>query len=283
VDHATVSVLLHRTKTTMRDIFSEMFSGAPIDPTEAARRSLRPRSRARFYAQAQVGEVSEHGQRKFHILLDHRPVRTPMRRTLAAPARPLAEAIAAEWEAQRELIDPARMPLTRLANAIIDGVATEPSPVAAEIANYLGSDLLFYRAAEPEGLVASQARHWDPVIDWARDALGARFVLAQGVVFVAQPAAAIAAATRAIPYNAANPNDIWPLGALSAVTTLTGSALLALALGRGRLTVDEAWAAAHVDEDWQMLKWGHDEHAMARREARFAEMQAAATVLRYTG
>ena len=118
--------------------------------------------------------------------------------------------------------------------------------VADEVAKYLGSDLLCYRAEAPEGLVARQAQAWDPVLAWARDALGARFVLVQGVVHVAQPREAIAAARAAIP---AEP---WRLGAVASITTLTGSALLALALSAGAIDADAAWAAAHVDEDWQM-------------------------------
>jgi chaperone required for assembly of F1-ATPase len=138
--------------------------------------------------------------------------------------------------------------------------------------------MVLYRAAEPEGLVARQRRHWDPVVAWAHDQLGARFVLVQGVVHVAQPEGALAAATRAIP-SGVDAADCWRLGALNVVTTLTGSALLALALGAGRIDADAAWSAAHVDEDWNMEFWGRDELALQRRAFRFAEMQAAATVL----
>ena len=109
--------------------------------------------------------------------LDGKPVRTPARRAPAAPTRALAEAIANEWNAQQQNIDP-RMPLTRLANTIIDGVADKSAVVADEVAQYLGSDLLFYRADAPAGLVARQAQHWDPVLEWAHAALGARFILA---------------------------------------------------------------------------------------------------------
>jgi chaperone required for assembly of F1-ATPase len=116
------------------------------------------------------------------------------------------------------------------------------------------------------------------VLDWARDSLGARFVLAEGVIHVAQPEAAVAAAATAIP-KGADVAQAWRLGALSVVTTLTGSALLSLALAAGRLSADEAWAAAHVDEDWNMTFWGRDELALQRRSYRFADMQAAATVL----
>jgi chaperone required for assembly of F1-ATPase len=200
-------------------------------------------------------------------------VRTPARRVLAAPTLVLAEAIAAEWQAQKDVIDPAKMPLTRLANAIIDGVADAPQPVAAEIAKYLASDLLLYRAGAPPGLVERQAQHWDPILDWARQALGADFKLGEGVVHVAQPEAALAAARAAIPL------EPWRLGAVHAMTTLTGSALIALAMARGALSADAAWQAAHVDEDWNLAQWGRDEMAAARREFRFAEFQAAATVL----
>src|SRR6185295_9557220 len=152
-------------------------SREPIDPTEAARRHMRPNLPRRVYQAVSV-EAEEGG---FAVRLDGKPARTPARRSLAAPVRSLAEAIAAEWDAQTERIDPAKMPLTRLANTIIDGVAATPEPVAAEIAKYLGCDLLFYRAEAPDRLVARQAEQWDPILDWARAALGARFVLAQGV------------------------------------------------------------------------------------------------------
>jgi len=253
----------------LRDIFTDLFAPEALDPIEAARRAMRPPRPRRFYEEAGV-EEAESG---FRVVLDGRPVRTPARGFLVAPSRRLAEVIADEWDAQRESIDPSTMPVTRLANSIIDGVVTAPAPVAADIAKYLGSDLLFYRADGPQRLVERQARLWDPVLAWARDALGARFVLAQGVVHAAQPESAITAARAAIP------DDPWRLGALHAITTLTGSAILALALLHGRLSADEAWEAAHVDEDWNMEQWGRDEVALARRAARRAEMDAAATVL----
>lgn len=255
----------------MRDILDDLFGNQPLDPTEAARRNMRPQLRKRFYSQATVGEGAP-----FPVLLDGRPVKTPAKNLLAAPVRALSQAIAAEWEAQDERIDPAVMPLTRLANSILDGVATAPAPVADEVAKYLGSDLLCYRAGTPEGLVAAQARHWDPILAWAREALGARFVLGEGVMFVAQPEHAVTAA------RAALPADPWRLGAAHVITTLTGSALIALAVAQARLDAEQAWDAANVDEDWNMHLWGRDELALQRRAARFAEMQAAATVLALT-
>jgi chaperone required for assembly of F1-ATPase len=255
----------------MREILEDLFGNEPLDPTEAARRSMRPHLRKRFYETARVGEAPP-----YPILLDGRAIRTPAGDTLAAPTPALAQAVAAEWDAQGERIDPAAMPLTRLANTIIDGVAPDPQPVADEVAKYLGSDLVCYRAATPEGLVAKQAQHWDGILAWAHESHGAHFVLSEGVMFVAQPQSAVAAARAAIP------SDPWRLGAVSLITTLTGSALIALAVAAGRLGVDEAWAAAHVDEDWNMDFWGRDELAMQRRAARFADMQAAGTVLTLT-
>jgi chaperone required for assembly of F1-ATPase len=117
------------------------------------------------------------------------------------------------------------------------------------------------------------------VLAWARRSLAARFIQIEGVIFVAQPSEALAAARAAIPADANNVKDIWCLGAVSAITTLTGSALLALALAHGQIDVEAAWAAANVDEDWQMEQWGRDELALERRANRLAELQAAATVL----
>ena len=250
----------------MREFFE---NATPQNPMEAARRGARPILRKRFYERASTAPEGP----LYAVRLDDKPVRTPAGRPLAAPTRALAEALAAEWEAQHDVIDPAKMPLTRLANSIIDGVSERSAPVAEEIARYLASDLICYRAGSPLGLVERQARKWGPIVEWARDVLGARLLLAEGVTHIAQPEAALAAAGAAIP------SDPWRLGALHSVTTLTDSALLALALAQGRITADEAWTAAHVDEDWNMEQWGRDELALERRAYHYAELRAAATVL----
>src|ERR1700689_893032 len=140
----------------MRDLFENT---PPDDPIEATRRRMRTALPRRFYETAATVAV----RGGFAVGLDDKPVRTPARRVLAAPTLALAEAIAAEWQAQKDVIDPAKMPLTRLANAIIDGVADTPLPVAAEVAKYLASDLLFYRPSSPPGLVERQRRDWDPI------------------------------------------------------------------------------------------------------------------------
>ena len=241
----------------------------PANAVEAARRSSRPLLRRRFYAKAAATRVAA----GHAVVLDGKSARTPAGRVLAAPTPALAQALAAEWEAQGEMIDPATMPRTRLANAIIDGVADRPGSVAAEVERYLAADLVCYRATAPQGLRERQAAHWDPILASTRNKLGAPFALGDGVIHVAQPAAALAAARAAIPA------DPWRLGAVHAVTTLTGSALIALALARGGLSAEAAWKAAHVDEDWNMEQWARDELALERRAYRHAEFLAAAMVL----
>jgi chaperone required for assembly of F1-ATPase len=248
----------------------DLFANTPQDgPVEAVRRGAQQALRRRFYAKATAAA----GATGYAVLLDDKPVRTPARRNLAAPTLALAQALAAEWDGQSDLIDPAKMPLTRLANAIIDGVVDAPQPVAEEIVKYLGSDLLIYRAAGPPRLVERQARYWDPILAWASEALGARFALGEGIVHVTQPQAAVAAA------RAFLPADPWRLGAMHVLTTLTGSALIALALAHRQISAEAAWQAAHVDEDWNLEQWGRDELAVQRRSFRFAEFQAAATML----
>ncbi len=214
----------------------------------------------------------------FRVLLDGKPIHTPARRELALPTRALAEAVAAEWDAQGEHIDPGAMPLTRLVNSALDGVAGREAEVRAEIVKYAASDLLCYRAEGPADLVRRQAQAWDPVLAWVRAALGTRLVIGQGIAPVAQPPAAGAAIERALAGL-----DAFALAAHHVMTTLTGSALLTLAHAGGRLTAEEAWAAAHVDEDWQISQWGEDAEAAARRQRRWAEMQAASRLLALLG
>ncbi|MEW6642921.1 MAG: ATP12 family protein [Pseudomonadota bacterium] len=254
----------------MRELFDEVAGQSPLDPNEAARQSSRPQLRKRFYQSVGVAATAD----GHAVVLDGRTIRTPAKQPLVAPSEAIAAAIAAEWDAQQDTIDPASMPLTRLANSVIDGVAPRMAEVADDIVKYLGTDGLFYRADHPQALVARQAEHWDPVLFWAADSLGAHFILAEGVMHVRQPDAAIAAA------RAALPQDAWRLGALHVVTTLTGSALLALALLHGRLDADAAWTAAHVDEDWNIAQWGADDEVTSRRAARLADFEAAALVLR---
>jgi chaperone required for assembly of F1-ATPase len=246
----------------------EAGDGERQDPVRAARGHAKPALPRRFYTEAAVDE----GPDGFRLTLDGRPANTPGRNPLRLPDRILAEAVAAEWGAQDTLIDPARMPLTRLANTAIDGVAPRLHAVADDLCAYAGTDLLAYRAADPERLVAAQAAVWDPILDWARDDLGARVILSEGVMHVEQPTGTVAALATAV----RSVTDPFRLAGLHTLTTLTGSLLIALAVLRGRLTPAEAWAAAHVDETYQAAVWGRDAEAEARLEARRAEFDAAA-------
>jgi chaperone required for assembly of F1-ATPase len=253
----------------MRELFDEVAGQSPLDPQEAVRRATRTQQRKRFYTSAGVGEIDG----GFSVTLDSKPIKTPSGKIVIAPKREIAEAIAVEWQAQQEIIDPLTMPLTRLANSVVEAVADRIDAVADDIEKYLGSDLLFYRAGHPEGLVAREAAHWDPIVFWAAETLGAHFMLAEGIVHVRQPKTAIASA------RAAFPDDPWSIAALHVVTTLTGSALLALALAHGVREPHQIWAAAHVDEDWNIEKWGIDEEVAARRAARLVDFQAATKIL----
>jgi chaperone required for assembly of F1-ATPase len=225
----------------------------------------------RFYKAA--GVVQRGGQ--FHVVLDGRPIRTPKKNTVMVPSRALGEAIAAEWDAQAAQIDPATMPLTRYANTILDGIVGREAEIRTDIAKYAGTDLLCYRADSPQELVDAQAARWDPLLAWARADLKMPLVATEGMMPVAQQADTLARAEAALADL-----DAFRLAAMHTMTTLMGSVVLALGVLKGRLIAQEAWGAAHVDEDWQIRKWGEDAEAAARRQRRWEEMQAAERMLR---
>lgn len=254
----------------MRELFDEVAGRSPLDAGEGTGRTTRGPQRKRFYTQAAVAETSD----GFAVRLDGKPVRTPSGRALVVSNREIAEAIAAEWDAQKQFLDPLTMPLTRFANSVIEAVVDRIDAVADDIVKYLGSDLLFYRAGHPEALAAREAALWDPVLFWAAEALGAHFILAEGIVHVRQPDSAVRAAREAFP------SDLWSIAALHVITTLTGSALLALALLHNVLDSGQVWAAAHVDEDWNAEQWGVDAEVAARRAGRLVDFSAAVHILK---
>lgn len=255
----------------MRDLLEQMEEEKrQAQPMAAAQAPMRPQLPKRFYTQADIAS----GEDGFAIQLDGKPVRTPGRKPLVFENEGLARLVAAEWQAQETEIDPATMPATRLLNTALDGVAADPQAVFEDILKYASSDLLCYRAGSPQGLVERQNEHWDPVVDWLRDEVGAAFVLGEGVMHVAQPREAVAV------FSAQLRRHDGPirLACLHTFTSLTGSAFLALAIAEGRLSAEDAWAAAHVDEDWNISFWGEDAEAAARRAARWLEMKAAADI-----
>lgn len=221
----------------------------------------------RFYQEVAIKDEGGPGA---SLLLDGKPVRTPGKAPLVLPTRALASAIAVEWRAQKDRIDATTMPLTKLANSAIDGVVGREQAVIGDILAFAGADLLYYRAQGPHGLTEAQKKHWDPVLAWVKEALGAPLILSEGVVHVAQPSASLDRLKATLAGR-----DGFSLAALHVMTSLTGSALLALAVAFGLMTPEAAWKAAHVDEDWQISQWGEDAEAAARRKNRWRDFAAA--------
>lgn len=221
----------------------------------------------RFYERATVGEGRL-------ILLDGRPVKTPGRAELAPPTAALAEAIAAEWNGQGERIEPRSMPLTGLVNAAIDRIAPDPDAFARGLAAYGESDLLCYRAEGPPSLVARQAAHWDPLLAWARRRYDLDFVVTGGVIHRAQPQATIDRLRHEVLAR-----DAFALAGLSPLVTVSGSLVVALALAEGGADLESAWAAASLDEQWQLDQWGEDKEAVAALAARRADFEAGSRLL----
>lgn len=217
----------------------------------------------RFWKAAQVTAGSEGGPEGgpegFSVALDGRPVRTPAKAALILPTAAMAAAIAAEWDAQQGVLRPETMPMTRMANSAIDKVRVLQAAVVAEVAGFGASDLLCYRAEDPDELVQRQRQGWDPLLDWAATRLQAPLVQTGGIMPVAQPEASLARLTRAV-----EARDAFRLTALHDLVSITGSLVLGLAIAEGRLTPDEAWALARIDEDWQAEQWGVDEEAAAQ-------------------
>lgn len=211
----------------------------------------------RFWSDVSV----EHDAGGIGIRLDGRVVKTPAKAALIVPTRPLADAIAAEWDAVDGAVDPNVMPFTRSANAAIDKVAVQFDEVAQMLSEYGGSDLLCYRADGPDGLERRQAKTWDPLLDWADEKFGARLIPTAGIMPVAQSPDAVKFI--AAPLFAAT---AFELTALHDLVALSGSLVIALAVAQGRLSADAAWSVSRLDEEWQAEQWGVDEDAAQSAE-----------------
>ncbi|MGK6318154.1 ATP12 family chaperone protein [Sphingomonas sp. DT-204] len=214
----------------------------------------------------------------FGIALDGRPVRTPGRAPLAVPNEALAEAIAEEWRSVGETIEPSAMPLTGLANAAIDRIASDPATFAAGLARYGESDLLCYRAESPAPLVERQYAAWDPLLDWARGRYDVHFETTAGVIHRPQPEATLARLREVVAHLGP-----FELAGLSPLVTVTGSLIAALALLEGAADLETIWRASRVDDDWQAEQWGEDELARQAAEARRTDFEAGARFLRLLG
>lgn len=212
----------------------------------------------------------------FTVYLDGRTVRTPAKTAFVLPSLALAEACVAEWDAQEEKIDPSTMPMTRTANSAIDKLGSQHAEVADMLAAYGDSDLTCYRADQPEGLVARQAEAWDPLLDWADEALGARLEPRTGIIHAPQSEAALSSLRDAV-----HAMDAFQLAGFHDLVSLTGSLVIGFAIHRGKLSPDAAWDLSRVDETWQIEQWGDDEEAAELAEikrqalldaARFCEL-----------
>jgi chaperone required for assembly of F1-ATPase len=208
------------------------------------------------------------------VTLDGRPLRTPGRRELLLPSAVLAQAIAAEWDAQQGDIRPPTMPLFRLAATALDRTALERDLVIRDTANYAGTDLVCYRADQPPALAARQAAVWQPLVDWARMRYDAALAVTTGILPTRQSEATLHAFAAVVAAQ-----DDFRLTALHGLTAACGSLVIALALMEGRLAADEAFAASQLDETFQIEAWGEDAEAAQRREALAADIAAAARFL----
>ncbi len=208
------------------------------------------------------------------VTLDGKPLRTPARKALVVPTARSREAIADEWRAAGETVEPRAMVLTGLANAAIDQVAPDRAAFAAGLARYAEADLACYRAEGPRPLVDRQAREWDGLLSWARRRFDVDFATTVGVIHVAQPAATVERLAHAVAAL-----DAFRLAGLSPLVTIGGSLIAGLAVLEKALTPDAAWAAVSIDEAWQIEQWGADAEAEAAMAARHRDFMAAARFL----
>lgn len=223
----------------------------------------------RFYKKASATDEAP-----FAVRLDDRPMRTPGGKPQVVPTRALAEAMAAEWEAQGEHLDLAGMVLTKAVNTAIDRIEPRRAEVVDELSRFAGSDLLCYRAPTPRELADRQVRMWDPWLDWARRELDITLRAASGIMHVEQPAESIEATRRAIAEF-----DSYALTAIHPAITISGSAILGLAFGRGQIGPLELLTLSRVDEDYQAERWGEDAEAAAVRQNRLDDLMLAARIL----
>jgi len=213
----------------------------------------------RFWKAASVEEIPD----GHAVRLDGRPVKTPAKAALVLPTRAMAEAVAAEWDAQTGVVKPASMPVTRAANSAIDKVAVQFDEVAGLLCAYGGSDLLCYRAMGPAALIRRQEAAWDPLLHWSSEALGAPLHATRGVAYVDQPEQSLSRLSARI--TALTP---FQLAAVHDLIAISGSLVLALAVIDRRLSLDAAWVISRVDETWQAEQWGEDEDAAAQEALR---------------
>ena len=252
-----------------------MAEGKPSDgPRIPGKEAMQPELRKRVYKSV----LTEPRGDEYVVMLDGRPVRTPSKSVLSLPNVELASELAQEWDSQVDVIDPATMTMTKIANTAIDGVTNKEDEVRAELVKFASNDLLCYRADHPQELVERQKLVWDPLLTWAATTYGAEFQQTAGIMPITQAEDTLDAFDKALV-----PENALGLAALHVLVTLSGSAVLALTVRHGHLSPHDGWAAAHIDEDWQIAQWGEDAEAQERRDKRWAEFRTAARFLELIG
>jgi chaperone required for assembly of F1-ATPase len=224
----------------------------------------------RFYKQVSAAPAAG----GFAVLLDGKPVKTPARNNLVLPTEHLAKAIAQEWRSQGEEVIATSMPLLRLANTVIDGVAAHRADVIAAILRFGENDLLCYRAHQPPDLVTRQKDGWDPLLDWVRQRHGAAMTVAEGLGHVDQTPEALAALRQPL-----ESLDVFTLAGLHVIASITGSLVLALAVAEGFIPGVHAFQLSRIDEIYQAEKWGEDAEAQKRTAALAHELDKAVELI----
>lgn len=256
----------------MREILENLDTdNEDYDPIKKAQILAKRELPKKFYQLADVTK-KENG---FAVVLDGKVVKTPARNELVLPNQELARLVADEFNLQNVVIDPAKMPVTRLANTVLDSIAANPDAVRDDIKNFIAHDMLFYRADTPRELADRQNTQWNPILDWAHKKFNAPFILTEGVIHIEQPKSSLQSIGNFLdkilsPYS---------LAAFHSMTTLSGSALLALAVFCKEIDLDNAWKLAHLDEDWTNEHWGEDREALSRREYYKTNFDAAAAIV----
>jgi chaperone required for assembly of F1-ATPase len=218
----------------------------------------------RFYTQVSVTPV----QPGWTVLLDGRALRSQTGQPFIVPTQALAEIIAAEWRAQGERIDLATMFNTRQAYGVLDRAADATAALADQVARYAETDLVCYLAEGPASLRDWQEATWAPLREWA-ETLGVALNPSVGIMPKAQPPASVdAVRTHALSL------DRFRLAGLAHGVALFGSAILGLAVERGRLSAAEAYELSRIDEAYQASHWGEDAEAVRRTESARAEARA---------
>ena len=225
----------------------------------------------RFYKSVDVIELDSG---KWQVRLDARPAKTPAGNLLEMPTQALAEAVAGEWGAQTGEMRPESMPLTRIANTALDRIAVQRETAIAELMRFAATDLLCFRAHEPERLVELEAAAWDPLLEWLGEQYGVGLRISTGIAAVRQDPDDLGTLESFVLRF-----DDFAMAGVVAAAQLLGSAVLALGLFEGRITADQAIEAAEVDSAYQQQVWGQDPLLSSSNHKRLQELSVIAQFL----